>query len=422
MYDELLGKAYAASKRGKSVQEYNVFKVLEITEKEVLMCRILADFLNPQGHHKKGNAYLKIFLSEILHRGDANKICETAKVYKEYPIENDRRIDLVITAKDVFIPIEVKIHAGEQKAQCYDYFHHASMEDQKPQVVYLTIWGSEPGASSLTNKEGTDRLTADNYVCISFAGDIRKWLDLCIRAEEEEALKSILKQYKEAIENFAVFLDEETQMELVNTIMESEENFRGMLTISEVADRSKAKLMYQVFQEIEQNMAGLAGKFGLEKETSFNWYVYEEQANQEFYARRASTYPGINYLFKEIKLPHDIQMWLRIEVDHKLFFGLCLFDPHGDEGVGNQLDDPAEEIKRELHRYVKTESATYDAWWVKWWYLPTGTDQRNIDGDLVPDFKFMNEAAIKLSDAAYRKRFSEQAVKLMEDKLRQILL
>lgn len=96
-----------------------------MSDKEVLMCRVLADFLNPNGMHGKGTKYLEQFLDEVLHRKDYKLICEKAHVFKEYLIGEDRRIDIVIETREVFIPIEVKIHAREQRAQCYDYYMYA---------------------------------------------------------------------------------------------------------------------------------------------------------------------------------------------------------------------------------------------------------------------------------------------------------
>ena len=47
-------------------KEYNIFKVLKIENKEVLICRVLADLLSPKGFHRKGVYYLESFLKEIL--------------------------------------------------------------------------------------------------------------------------------------------------------------------------------------------------------------------------------------------------------------------------------------------------------------------------------------------------------------------
>ena len=50
-----------SSELTKAEQEYNLFCVLECEAKEVLMCRMLADLLNPKGRHGKGSIYLKMF-------------------------------------------------------------------------------------------------------------------------------------------------------------------------------------------------------------------------------------------------------------------------------------------------------------------------------------------------------------------------
>lgn len=420
MCDDLLKGVYDITQNSQKTQSYNVFQVLEIADREVLMCRVLADFLNPSGMHGKGTRYLKIFLNDVLRRPDAEAICESARVYKEYPITADRRIDIVIASNQVFIPIEVKIYAADQQAQCYDYFQFSKKTDAKPKVIYLTIWGNMPCEHSLKNQENTDCLSEEDVLCISFAEHIRKWLDDCLAVEDDANIKLVLKQYKEAIEEFAGSFDETLQMKLVDKIMETEENFRGMLAISEVAGKAKAQLIYQLLDEMRQAISVIANKYHMEEETDFRWYCYQEQADESFYSQRESTYPGINYRFTDVELPDDIQLWLRVEIDYSLFFGFCLFDPHGDNGRGQELDAPSGAIKNALSRYMGDLPAAYDGWWVKWWYIPTGTDQERIGRDLVPDFKRMNEAAAKLSDRKKRAEFIEAAIKLITTKLDRI--
>ena len=45
---------------------YNVFQVLGMQEKEVVMCRFLADLLDPQGAHGCGVLFLKTFVRDVL--------------------------------------------------------------------------------------------------------------------------------------------------------------------------------------------------------------------------------------------------------------------------------------------------------------------------------------------------------------------
>lgn len=46
--------------------DYNVFDVLGVSRKEVIMCRFFADLLNPDGAHGYGILFLKTFLEEVL--------------------------------------------------------------------------------------------------------------------------------------------------------------------------------------------------------------------------------------------------------------------------------------------------------------------------------------------------------------------
>lgn len=422
MFEALLDETRKIVKENQTAEKYNIFKVLEVADKEVMMCRVLADFLNPHGLHGKGNLYLNSFLTEVLKRKDADHICETARVYKEYPITAERRIDIVIASDDAFIPIEVKIYARDQRAQCFDYYSFAKEKDPLTKVVYLTIWGNAPSQYSMESADGNTSLKSNDCVCISFADDIIMWLDILLKEETDVSMKDMILQYKEAIENFTLSLNEAAQMKLIDKIMESEENFKGMLVISEVADKAKARLIYDLLHAFETAMNGIAEKYGLEREKVFEWYEYTDQANQDYYKQRESTYPGLNYVFKDVILPGGIQLWLRIEVDYALFFGLSLFDPNADGGAGNQMDEPSEEVKEVLKQYMDIREAAYDAWWVKWWYLPTGTDQKNAERDLVPDFKSMNDAAVTLSNGEKKKEFIEKSLLVIEKILDETML
>ena len=100
----------------KTGLKYNVFKIARIYEKEVIMCRIIADLLNPKGSHYKGDLYLKLFWETVSPKIENAPKLDTpnAKVTTEYSIDARRRIDIAIEDGTVFIPIEVKIKAGEQ--------------------------------------------------------------------------------------------------------------------------------------------------------------------------------------------------------------------------------------------------------------------------------------------------------------------
>ena len=160
---------------------YNIFRVLGVAEKEVIMCRMLADLLNPKGSHGQGSAFLKCFLEQVLRLEYTEKQLATAVVHKEYPIpDSDRRIDIAIEMQNRFIPIEVKIHAKDQKSQCYDYWTFARelMGDEEAVIYYLTKYGTMPSKESITS--GRNKLPEKKIKPISFEKDIRQWLKNCV--------------------------------------------------------------------------------------------------------------------------------------------------------------------------------------------------------------------------------------------------
>ena len=97
---------------------YNIFGVLGIYAKEVIMCRFLADLLNPEGKHGCGILFLKSFVQDVLKEYSMSDVLLAhTDVSKEFTIDNERRIDIVIHNSRFFIPIEVKIYADEQEGR-----------------------------------------------------------------------------------------------------------------------------------------------------------------------------------------------------------------------------------------------------------------------------------------------------------------
>lgn len=145
------------------LSDYNVFDILEINAKEVIMCRFLADLLNPEGQHGCGILFLKSFMRDILKEYSVSDVLLAhTDVMKEFVIDNERRIDIVIQNSRFFIPIEVKIYADEQEGQCYDYYQYA----QNARIVYLTRFGNVPSEYSRKKKDRTDVLPLDCVQCI----------------------------------------------------------------------------------------------------------------------------------------------------------------------------------------------------------------------------------------------------------------
>ena len=99
-----------------STSEYNIFSLLGVAAKEVIMCRFLADLLNPEGMHGCEIVFLKSFLENVLEEDRTNDTLLTCTdIITEFGIDNERRIDIVIRNARFFIPIEVKIYADDSQ-------------------------------------------------------------------------------------------------------------------------------------------------------------------------------------------------------------------------------------------------------------------------------------------------------------------
>lgn len=417
--DKLLSKVSENSKKYSEhgrLTGYNVFQVMEVNAKEVLMCRMLADLLNPQGQHGQGSLFLSSFLTDVLKRNDfTDLLLAHTQVETEYVIEKDRRIDIMIHNSRFAIPIEAKIYAGEQAAQCYDYYETA----RHSQVIYLTCYGSVPSPLSRTKRDGSDVLPPHNILCISWQDDICGWLTDCLGAVEEP-VKSVVMQYIDAIRLITDHEDRIRMKTNMEILYESSEYFGAALEVEKVIKRAKLHLIRLVFDDFREEMRSLEGKYGLEPETKTAYYSYESRQHDRFYDSSGTTFPGLNYVVKNARYSNkNLQLWFRIEIEYQLFAGLALFDtaatgPTGNEH-GYQVNEITESLILESVRYVDPDIIVPTDWWLTWCY-PNGKCQDGLYED-VPNFKTMNPCAIELVDAQMRRQFVKRAVGVFEEQI-----
>jgi len=226
---------------------YNIFKVAGISEKEVRICCVLADLLDPKGLHYKGSTYLKLFMDDVIKPliEKAGKLnLSKVKVTPEYPIDDDRRIDIVIEDGTVFIPIEVKINAGEQEQQLADYAAFSKKMNADTDfipVLFLTPDGRESSEASKTD-----------YVQISFKIHIISWLEKCLSLEEKDKVspvREILKQFINAIKSFCGCEDGTMENAINALITESRDSYAAALlvynAVNELDFNTKAREIFK---------------------------------------------------------------------------------------------------------------------------------------------------------------------------------
>lgn len=390
---------------------YNVFSVLGIQSKEVLTCRMIADLIDPKGAHGQGDVFLKMFLENVIGIWDISKDdTASARVTAEYLIDglpgggpDNRRIDMVIEAGRRFIPIEVKIYAGDQRQQCFDYYRFAKTKDPEAKIYYLTLFGDMPGQDSISR--GSESIPKDDIVALSFQRDIIAWLYKCQEVCTWDSVKQILLQFSESIAAIAENPGEKEIQMAAEELSSSSAKLSAGLLIDSAIDDAKALVLRNVFAEFEKQMEMLLSRYPIERETVCDWYEYRNCVTRNFFHGQ-STFPGINYIVKDVNLPDNLQLWLRIEVEWNLYAGFCIFDPIHKKEVEDLTC-----IKEQLRETLGIQLQDTDGWWAEWCYLPTG---RMKEDNEVPNFRVINHAAVSLADEETRISFVRKSIDVIE--------
>lgn len=232
---------------------FNMFELTNVAENEVRMCRVLTDLLDPNGTNCQGRIYLDLFFDIVLRR---TKPLNNINVKREVVIDGDRRIDIVIEYDNCLIPIEVKINAGDQPNQLYDYSKRSKVVDGV-KVYYLTKFGTDPSENSCCSSSKDGKLEIDDVGCISWSYDILKWIDACIshyNTYTRTPIREILIQFAAVIRKFTEQLEENEKMEIEKLLLESPKNMKSAYAITAALEGAELTLWHQFCETIKRKL------------------------------------------------------------------------------------------------------------------------------------------------------------------------
>lgn len=430
--EELYNRLIKHNQKVENAKTYNFFETARILKSEVVICRFLADLLNPKGNHKLGSVGLRLFMEEVFCEKSnqepkevySEEYYQNFTVITEYVMENRRRIDIVIEGNERFIPIEVKIDAKDQDNQCRDYLEYAREIDQNAKIIYLTKYGNEPSDLSRGSYDDGEYLDEDDFICISFSKTIISWINR-IMNETGKDLDGLLRQYVQAIERECGVMEQEERKMLTNYILENEEQLFTTWKLTQAMENARCQLMYCFFEELEQAMDVFLSKpeskkYGLCKEENYDYYVYQNQI--DFEAGEINVDPGLNYWFKNLELKKKRQVWFRIEYsldENALYAGLLVIDPEIDSNENEFLvTNDITRVIREVQNKMMLKNIDYESIYWIWQYLPTGTREYS---EKIPDLVEMNQAAIALVNPKKRKVVIEQSIEVIQEMLDEII-
>lgn len=183
----------------RKMNTFNIFQVAGIWKSEEIHTRVIAELLNPNSQfHNMGTAFLQKFLVALGLNEDLSKAkIEDIEVKTEVSTDNDRRIDMIISTPNYYLPFEVKIWAKDQRSQLHDYYDYAKKQGKAvPCIYYLTPDGHDPSGWSLGGID--DELPV---VTLSFQKDILPWLNDCITNTDQPIPTDVLEIMKQLRDN-----------------------------------------------------------------------------------------------------------------------------------------------------------------------------------------------------------------------------
>ena len=257
-------------------ENFNVFSILGIETREFYICKMLGALLSPQGAHEAGEIFLEKFLEDVLNESAIG--AETSIVRCEDATKERRRIDLTIEIDGKIIPIEAKIHAGDQGHQLADYFEEIkNRKGACAYICYLTKDGRKPSQNSMTSTSGNTILKETQIKRLSWKDDIVPWLEDCVALEKVQRKTMVQANIWQLIDTIRGW-DNAMELQFEN-IVNSDDRLDSALGIWQMVSAAQNALWHNFVKEFESQMKDVHRLENIPEKESEYWFKKPEQGN-----------------------------------------------------------------------------------------------------------------------------------------------
>ena len=257
-------------------ENFNVFSILGIETREFYICKMLGALLSPQGAHEAGEIFLEKFLEDVLNESAIG--AETSIVRCEDATKERRRIDLTIEIDGKIIPIEAKIHAGDQEHQLADYYLEiTSRAGTCDYICYLTKDGRKPSQNSMTSTSGNTILKETQIKRLSWKDDIVPWLEDCVALETVQRKTMVQANIWQLIDTIRGW-DNAMELQFKN-IVNSDGRLDSALGIWQMVRAARDALWHNFVEEFESQMKDVHRLENIPDKESEYWFEKPEQGN-----------------------------------------------------------------------------------------------------------------------------------------------
>ncbi|WP_051246096.1 PD-(D/E)XK nuclease family protein [Thioalkalivibrio sp. ALE19] len=396
MTDDLVeAVSQAREKANRHGERFNIFTILGVQRnEEQTHSRFLHELLRQNGRHGDGNAFVRLFLEDIV--GIRAPEGGRYRVSRELATEEKRRIDIVIESPEAIVGIEIKIDAADQDKQLHAYdeeLHRRAGGQKQVVLVYLTLDGVVPSTSSLHT------LSQDDVSCFSFADDVSLWLDRCIeRSQHKPTLAHAIQQYQQLIRNLTG--KGNTMNDLVADELNNDvEKFRAALEVEKTLPKAKASVQKMFWKDLgsalESRFGWTPSVYGGKNAAAISSGYYSKNRNNKHIGIKMPIFKVANEtVCIYVNLYHAVHYGLRVEDDK-------------DSVVASP------DLRGRVRQEVGTGNAVADGdadWLVCYYYNPDEGD----DEKMINFYAFNGSAADLLDEEMRHKRIADMVSHLAE--------
>lgn len=298
LIENLLEKALIIKRKNADIEEYtgenfNIFNILNLNNKELIHSAFIGNLLNVQGNHGQKDLFLKLFIAEIkdLFFENDQKILllnnfETLNSYVKieeylglvnYESEEGGRADIVIKNNKHQLVIENKIYALDQPSQLIRYKKYYSNSP----ILYLTLNGDIP-----SNNSQKDLINGNDFICISYKNNIINWIEKCIKEmANKPIIRETLNQYLTLIKQLTnQTTNNKMEQELTDLILSNENNYNAFKALLQNQNDITSKLVHdssEIF--IEKVLNVVAQRNALDLKIDDGFFQGKKQTGVTFY-------------------------------------------------------------------------------------------------------------------------------------------
>ncbi|MDF1512394.1 MAG: PD-(D/E)XK nuclease family protein, partial [Anaerolineae bacterium] len=282
--------------------------------------------------HQMGALFLERFLNQI---GIQDIDLDAVTVQREF-----QNIDIFIADNETAIILENKIYAPDQPKQLQRYYRAIKKQGfQHVIIVYLSLYGDDPGAESMGNLDDSIVTT------LSYQVDIRDWLSGCLEiAEPYPVVAQTIAQYQNLVEKLTGQAQGRHLMD-IKALFTNQEVLSAALAISQALHAYKIDMQFKFWVSLEEKLT--AAGFDITE-----YWKYSKRSVEAYYNKGVRRY-GILLTLPEV-LDHDIIAFF-VGVSHRIYYG---FIPVQDGSPVSMTNDPGFELLSDI---LKSSDETWSS-------------------------------------------------------------